>query len=64
MILIEKKKIGRPTTNPRTEKVGFRMSKSEIDDIQRCSDIMKTNRVNAVVEGINLLKEKLNIKNN
>lgn len=38
------------------------MSKSEIDDIQRCADTMKTKRVNAVVEGINLLKQKLNIK--
>lgn len=54
--------MGRPTTNPRTEKVGFRMSKKEIDDIQKCADIMKVNRVEAVVEGINLLKEKLDIE--
>lgn len=55
------KKMGRPTDNPRTEKVGFRMSQKEIEDIQKCADIMQTPRVNAVVEGINLLKEKLNI---
>lgn len=62
-MIIEKrqKKMGRPTLNPRTEKVGFRMSPKEIEDIQRCADAMQTQRVNAVVEGIRLLKEKLNI---
>lgn len=54
--------MGRPTDNPRTEKIGFRMSPQEIDDIQKCADVMKTQRVNAVVEGIKLLKEHLNIK--
>lgn len=54
-------KMGRPTENPRTEKIGFRMSKSEIDDIQKCADVMSTQRVNAVVEGIKLLKNKLGI---
>ncbi len=54
-------KMGRPTENPRTEKIGFRMSKSEIDDIQKCADIMNTQRVNAVVEGIKLLKCKLGL---
>ena len=58
---VEKKKMGRPTDNPRTEKVGFRMSPTEIADIQKCADAMKTQRVNAVVEVINLLKEKLDI---
>lgn len=53
--------MGRPTTNPRTEKIGFRMSQEEIDDIQKCADALNTQRVNAVVEGIKLLKEKLEI---
>lgn len=56
-----KKKMGRPTQNPRTEKVGFRMSPKEIADIQKCADALQTQRVNAVMEGIRLLKEKLNI---
>lgn len=37
------------------------MSPQEIEDIQLCADAMKTQRVNAVVEGVKLLKEKLNI---
>ncbi len=62
MISVEKKKMGRPTENPRTEKIGFRMSRMEIEDIQKCADELKTQRVNAVVEGIRLLKEQLGIK--
>lgn len=54
--------MGRPTDNPRTEKIGFRMSPQEIEDIQLCADAMKTQRVNAVVEGIKLLKGKLDIE--
>lgn len=61
VIPIEKKKMGRPTDNPRTEKIGFRMSQKEIEDIQKCADAMNTQRVNAVVEGIQLLKRKLDI---
>lgn len=61
MIQVEKKKMGRPTDNPRTQKIGFRMSETEIEDIQKCADAMNTQRVNAVVEGIRLLKEKLEI---
>lgn len=53
--------MGRPTENPRTEKIGFRMSKKEVEDIQKCADTMKTQRVNVVVEGIKLLKDKLDI---
>lgn len=55
------KKMGRPTTNPRTEKIGFRMSPREIADIQKCADVMHTQRVNAIVEAVQLLKAKLNI---
>ena len=54
--------MGRPTDNPRTEKIGFRLSKKEVEDIQKCADAMNTQRVNAIVEGINLLKHKLNIE--
>ena len=61
MIQVEQKKMGRPTDKPRTEKIGFRMSPTEIEDIQKCADAMNTQRVNAVTEGIRLLKEKLGV---
>lgn len=38
------------------------MSEQEIKDIQLCADKMEVNRVDAVVTGIKLLKEKLNIE--
>lgn len=38
------------------------MSAAEIDDIQKCADAMNTQRVNAVVEGIGLLKKELGIE--
>lgn len=37
------------------------MSEKEIEDIQKCADKLGTQRVNAVVEAINLLKNKLEI---
>ncbi len=55
-------KMGRPTDNPRTEKIGFRLSPREVEDIEKCAEKLGTKRVNAVVEGIELLKEKLDIK--
>ena len=54
--------MGRPTTNLRNQKIGFRLSEKEVTDIQLCADKLKANRVDAIVEGIKLLKEKLNIK--
>ena len=54
--------MGRPTNNPRTQKVGFRMSEKELADIQNCADKLKVQRVDAVIAGIELLKEKLSIK--
>lgn len=55
-------KMGRPTTNPRDKKIGFRMSEKEINDIQLCANTLNVNRVDAVVEAIKLLKKELNIK--
>lgn len=54
-------KMGRPTTNPRNNKIGFRMSEKEINDIQLCANALNANRVDVVVEAINLLKKELNI---
>ena len=53
--------MGRPTVNPRTEKIGFRLSKQEIEDIEKCAAAMGTQRVNAVTEGIRLLKKRIGL---
>ncbi|MCX4265354.1 MAG: hypothetical protein OSJ64_00830 [Firmicutes bacterium] len=41
--------------------MNLRMSPKEIEDIQKCADAMQTQRVNAIVAAVQLLKEKLNI---
>ena len=51
--------MGRPTVNPRTEKIGFRLSKQEIEDIEKCAAAMGTQRVNAVTG--RLLKKELGL---
>ena len=56
--------MGRPTNNPRTQKVGFRMSEKELSDIKKCADKLNDQRVDAIVAGIELLKKKLNIEEN
>ena len=61
VIIIGEKKMGRPTVNPRTEKIGFQLSKQEIEDIEKCAAAMGTQRVNAVTEGIRLLKKELGL---
>lgn len=53
--------MGRPTDNPRTEKIGFRLSKKELKDIEKCAEILGTQRVNVIIKGIELLKQELNI---
>lgn len=55
------KKMGRPTQNPRTIHLNLRLSEKEAADIQKCAEALNANRINAVLAGIELLKEKLNI---
>lgn len=57
---MENKKMGRPTNNLRDKSLHIRLSQKEIDDIQECADKLGVKRVEAVIEGIRLLKEKLN----
>lgn len=58
---MEKKKIGRPTTNARDKSLHFRLSQNEIDDIQKCADAIGENRVDAIIRGIELLKKELKL---
>lgn len=51
--------MGRPTTNPRTRKLNIRLSEIEADMLQECADKMNTPRVNVIVEGVKMVKAKL-----
>lgn len=55
----EKKKIGRPTDNPRTEKIGIRLSKKELNMINECSELLDTTRANVIVAGVEKLYDEL-----
>lgn len=58
---MEKKKIGRPTDNPRTEKIGIRISKKELEMLNVCAEKKQTTRANIIVEGIKKVYEELDI---
>nr|DAO98101.1 MAG TPA: hypothetical protein [Caudoviricetes sp.] len=60
--MIEKKKIGRPTNNPRTEKIGIRISKDELEMLNECSKILNTTRANVIIDGIKRTYEELKSK--
>ena len=57
----KKKKMGRPIIGkePRTEKLNLRLSKSELEMINECSKILKTPRVNVVVDGVSKIYEEI-----
>ena len=51
--------MGRPTDNPRNINLNIRISKQEADLIQECADKLNTARVNVIVKGVQMLKNKL-----
>ena len=56
----ENKKRGRPfsTTPNKTEQLNLRMTEAEKEEIQEVADMLKTTRVDAILQGIRLLKKK------
>lgn len=55
---------GRPTKGdqPRTGKITIRVSEKEAQKIQACADKLGTTRTDAIMAGIDLLKERLDKK--
>ncbi|WP_314639642.1 hypothetical protein [Stomatobaculum longum] len=54
-------RLGRPVTAARTRRVGFRVSETELADLQRCADAMGSPLVEVLVEGVRLVKDKLGL---
>ena len=52
-------KTGRPTDNPKTERLEIRLTKQQAQDIEECAKALKVNRTEAVVRGIELLIENI-----
>ena len=55
---------GRPLkgNEARTEKINLRISKGELQRIQICAGQMGVSRIDAIMEGINLLEAELDKK--
>ena len=52
-------KMGRPTDNPKTERLEIRLTKQQAQEIKECADALRTNRTDAIMKGIGLLKESI-----
>lgn len=50
---------GRPTDNPRTERLEIRLTKQQAQDIEECAEALKVNRTEAIIKGIELLKAEI-----
>lgn len=50
---------GRPTDNPKTERLEIRLTKQQAQDIEECAKALNVNRTEAIVRGIELLKENI-----
>lgn len=48
----EKKKMGRPTNNPRNERLTLRLSKSELEILNECSELTGESRTEIIIKGI------------
>lgn len=65
MVIMEekkKKKMGRPTDNPRNQRMSLKLTVDEMSKLKECSEILGEPRVNVISKGIekiyNQLKEK------
>lgn len=56
------KKMGRPlkTAYPKTEKFALRISKPELDLLNKCAETLGVSKSDVVVKSIELLAKKLN----
>lgn len=57
---IGQKKMGRPTDNPRTQKIGIRLSEKELAMLNECAERLRTARANVIVMGIERVRQELN----
>lgn len=56
---IMEKKTGRPTTDPKGNYIGIRLSDNELEKIKICMDKTKMTRTGVIRAGIELVYEKI-----
>lgn len=59
MIFIEKKKMGRPTDNPKTVVKRARMSEKDVEKLKECCKILNMSESDVLRKGINEVYQKL-----
>lgn len=57
--MITKKKMGRPTENPKTERIGIRITKRDLEILEYCSNILGVSRADVIAKGIRKVYEEL-----
>lgn len=55
----EKKKMGRPTQNPRTNRLELRMSDEDLQKLEKCSKIMRLSKSDIIRLGIKKVYEEV-----
>ena len=56
---MEKKKMGRPTQNPKIHRLEIRLSDSENDMLNECAKITQKSKSNVVIDSIEMLYKKV-----
>lgn len=59
MIKIEKKKLGRPTNNPKSHRVSFRLSEEDIEKINFCTEKTGKSKTDIIRNGISEIYNKI-----
>lgn len=59
MIQVEKKKMGRPTENPKSYRESFRLSESDMEKIRFCMENTGMSKTDVIRQGIDEVYQKL-----
>lgn len=56
------KKMGRPTSDKKTERIEIRLTESQSAAIQRCAESLKVTKTEVINMGVELVEKKLGLK--
>lgn len=59
MIKVEKKKMGRPTDNPKSYRESFRLSEDDMKKIQFCTEVTGMSKTDVIRQGIDEVYQKV-----
>lgn len=59
---MEHKKMGRPSNNPRNKQITLRIAENELDLLNRLAKELKVNRIEVIIQAINLLETTISKK--